>query len=41
MPFAGQVPLITVMIAGVFVLVMLSQGYVTQVRDWIHAKVAE
>jgi len=42
MPFGvGDAPLVTTMVACVFVLVMLSRGYVTQVRDWIKAKVSE
>jgi hypothetical protein len=41
MPFARHSPLITLCIAGVFVLVILSQGYLGAIRDLIKQKVAE
>lgn len=41
MPFAQHAPLITLCIAAVFVLVLLSRGYLGAIRDLIHRKVAE
>ena len=33
--------MITVLVVALFVLGVLYQGWVTQIRDWIHAKVGE
>lgn len=44
MPFAARfsdAPAITLMLAVVFVLVVLSQNWIVGIRDWIRAKVAE
>jgi len=40
-PFARHSPLITLCIGGVFVLVILSRGYLGAIRDLIRSKVAE
>lgn len=42
MPFGvGDSPLVTLMLVSVFVLVILSHGYIVAIRDWIRAKVSE
>lgn len=41
MPFARHSPLVTLCISGVFVLVILSHGWLGAIRDLIKQKVAE
>jgi hypothetical protein len=44
MPFAARMsdaPAITLMLVGVFVLVVLANGWILGIRDWIRLKVAE